>query len=217
MIFIWKRVFVTGTLYCHMSYSIDAVCALSYWRDYYPYPHRNNPRQPPVPLVSSLIASFMGSTWGPAGADRTQVGPMWATWKLLSGILSIIITFGFRCFRKITNYWECTVFCNPWVCAVLSTVIFIFVPPTHMLGIFRSEWLFPQNFPCQELCQYWLYFRGCRLPNSWSTSVVWLTYERKTHQNKNCDAEDQIFDGLLLITPDHFVWYFGQQNESKNL
>ena len=32
----------------------------------------------------SLIAKFMGPTWGPAGADRTQVGPMLATWTLLS-------------------------------------------------------------------------------------------------------------------------------------
>ena len=32
-----------------------------------------------------LKARFMGSTWGPPGADRTQVGPMWATWTLLSG------------------------------------------------------------------------------------------------------------------------------------
>ena len=28
----------------------------------------------------SLIARFMGSTWGPSGADRTQVGPMVAPW-----------------------------------------------------------------------------------------------------------------------------------------
>ena len=38
---------------------------------------------------TSLIARFMGSTWGLPGADRTQVGPMWATvnlaiWGLLS-------------------------------------------------------------------------------------------------------------------------------------
>ena len=31
------------------------------------------------------IARFMGSTWGPSGADRTQVGPMLASWTLLSG------------------------------------------------------------------------------------------------------------------------------------
>ena len=29
----------------------------------------------------------MGPTWGPSGADRTQVGPMLATWTLISGLL----------------------------------------------------------------------------------------------------------------------------------
>ena len=29
-------------------------------------------------------ARFMGPIWGPSGADRTQVGPMFATWILLS-------------------------------------------------------------------------------------------------------------------------------------
>ena len=33
----------------------------------------------------SLIARLMGPTWGPSGADRTQVGPMLAPWMLLSG------------------------------------------------------------------------------------------------------------------------------------
>ena len=33
----------------------------------------------------SLIARFMGPTWGPSGADRIQVGPMLAPWPLLSG------------------------------------------------------------------------------------------------------------------------------------
>ena len=32
---------------------------------------------------SILIAGFMGPTWGPSGADRTQVGPMLAPWTLL--------------------------------------------------------------------------------------------------------------------------------------
>ena len=30
---------------------------------------------------------LMGPTWGPSGADRTQVGPMLATWTLLLGLL----------------------------------------------------------------------------------------------------------------------------------
>ena len=33
---------------------------------------------------AALIARFMGPTWGPSGADRTQVGPMLAQWTLLS-------------------------------------------------------------------------------------------------------------------------------------
>ena len=37
---------------------------------------------------TSLIARLMGPTWGPSGADRTQVGPMLAPWTLLSGMLS---------------------------------------------------------------------------------------------------------------------------------
>ena len=36
--------------------------------------------------VLVLIARFMGPTWGPSGAGRTQVGPMWAPWTLLSGV-----------------------------------------------------------------------------------------------------------------------------------
>ena len=40
-------------------------------------------------LISELplIARFMGPTWGPSGADRTQVGPMLAPWTLLSGTI----------------------------------------------------------------------------------------------------------------------------------
>ena len=35
----------------------------------------------------TLIAKFVGPTRGPPGADRTQVGPMLASWTLLSGQL----------------------------------------------------------------------------------------------------------------------------------
>ena len=34
----------------------------------------------------------MGPTWGPSGADRTQVGPMLAQWTLLSGIIVAVIS-----------------------------------------------------------------------------------------------------------------------------
>ena len=35
--------------------------------------------------LTTLITRFMGPTWGPPGAARTQVGPMLAPWILLSG------------------------------------------------------------------------------------------------------------------------------------
>ena len=37
----------------------------------------------------SLIARFLGPTWGPSGTDRTQVSPMLAPWTLLSKIVCI--------------------------------------------------------------------------------------------------------------------------------
>ena len=35
--------------------------------------------------LTPLITRFMGPTWGPSRAERTQVGPMLAPWTLLSG------------------------------------------------------------------------------------------------------------------------------------
>ena len=39
---------------------------------------------------ASLMARFMGPTWGPPGDDRTQVGPMLAPWTLPSGMLLLM-------------------------------------------------------------------------------------------------------------------------------
>ena len=48
--------------------------------------------------IVSLIARFMGPTWGPSGADRTQVGPMLALWTLLSGMC------------RFSSYQSCNIF-----------------------------------------------------------------------------------------------------------
>ena len=37
--------------------------------------------------VYTLITRFMGPTWGPSGADRTQMGPILAPWTLPSGYI----------------------------------------------------------------------------------------------------------------------------------
>ena len=51
-----------------------------------------------VVSISSLTARFIGPTWGPSGADRTQVGPMLAPWTLLSGLVNFLpeASFGLR-------------------------------------------------------------------------------------------------------------------------
>ena len=45
-------------------------------------------------VARALIARFMGPTWGPSGADRTQVGAMLAPWTLLPGVANIGPTWG---------------------------------------------------------------------------------------------------------------------------
>ena len=40
-------------------------------------------------VLVSLIARFMEPTWGPAGADRTQVGPMLTPWTSLPGMVMV--------------------------------------------------------------------------------------------------------------------------------
>ena len=43
-----------------------------------------------------------GPTWGPSGADRTQVGPMLAPWTLLSG--TVLIACQHRCLSAAGHY-----------------------------------------------------------------------------------------------------------------
>ena len=69
-----------------MAWCNTAACPLLMHRIYcsFALSHRLTCRE----LRSSkptLIARFMGPTWGPPGADRTQVGLMLAPWSLLSG------------------------------------------------------------------------------------------------------------------------------------
>ena len=42
------------------------------------------------PRIAFPIARFMGPTWSPSRADRTQVGPMLAPWILLSRITCVV-------------------------------------------------------------------------------------------------------------------------------
>ena len=63
---------------------------------------------------NTLMARFLGPTWGLSGADRTQIGPMLAPWTLLSGYCSCV-----SCFQDSILIGICTCH-NEW--AVVSWV-----------------------------------------------------------------------------------------------
>ena len=53
----------------------------------------------------SLIARFMGPTWGPSGVVRTQVGPMLAPWTFLSGFSLKQALGTVYVFTSTTGHW----------------------------------------------------------------------------------------------------------------
>ena len=55
----------------------------------------------------SPIARVMGPTWSPPIADRTQVGPTWATWTLLSGLCRQTISSSLYSILMDDNGWTC--------------------------------------------------------------------------------------------------------------
>ena len=87
----------------------------------------------------------MGLTWGPPGADRTQVGPMLAPWILLSGYRQTTpspIRFGARITR--TNPWWLTRIFNmasDWLAAFASQSETIFEKNCWLTGILTWKFL----------------------------------------------------------------------------
>ena len=65
--------------------------------------------------ATTPVARFMGPTWGPSGADRTQVGPMLAPWTLLSGNEN----------TSSLNYWNPRVVIMPTLLPMVAPTAFI--------------------------------------------------------------------------------------------
>ena len=65
-----------------------------------------------VMLQTAPITRFMGRTWGPSRADRTQVGPMLAPWTLPSGsawcyeMLSTVIWYSLFDANNYIGVWK---------------------------------------------------------------------------------------------------------------
>ena len=78
--------------------------------------------------ITSLKARFMGPTWGPSGADRTQVGLVLAPWTLLSGMLNEILII---CCAYILSHYN--------VCAYIRTELLRYTSIKHFC--FRSMFI----------------------------------------------------------------------------
>ena len=80
--------------------------------------------------ILSQTAKFMGTTWGPSGANRTQVGPMLSPRTLLSGVLGIVSTA-----------WQPLLF--P-LCGVRLTWVSChsYDPGNHCRLVYLKEWMF---------------------------------------------------------------------------
>ena len=115
----------------------------------------------------SLIASFMGPTWGPSEADMTQVGPMLAPWNLLSALLSCTCS-ATEPFKKLTpgiNIFSCDQAAiwlvqsvrlsvrpsvRPSVCLSVCHTFFTMFPSSYHHEIFRSYYHGQKWCPCKR-------------------------------------------------------------------
>ena len=94
------------------------------------------PHVGPMNLVirDTLIARFIGTTWGPSGADRTQVGPMLAPWTLWSGY---ILPPGGQ---------------NKMAAALQTTFSIAFLWKKNLVSLFCIHWgMFPSSKPALGL------------------------------------------------------------------
>ena len=77
--------------------------------------------------IHALIARFMGPTWGPSGADRTQVGSMLAPWTLLSGWLNAK-DIELHCCHAAVKY----LYIKPSICFTTKP---LFTKTSHSYGV----------------------------------------------------------------------------------
>ena len=107
------------------------------------YDEINSGRLFPLELHTSLIARLMGTTWGPPGANRTQVGPMLAPWTLLSGSLCGLywgvplprVTFRAQIPKPRAYFWQVNIWGKiPWNNIKNGLMIRIFSSAKYMFS-----------------------------------------------------------------------------------
>ena len=107
--------------------------------------------------ISSQIARFVRPTWGPSGADRTQVGPMLVPWTLLPGMIRV------KCIRWVIAihilipcvswFWA-----YRWIGAAIYMAQSIKMKPSELYICFAT-------LSCISISQGCVYIIWCQLYN----------------------------------------------------
>ena len=106
------------------------------------YHNHRVPKRPP-------IARSMGPTWGPSGADGTQVGPMLAPRTLLSGSVHL----------EKRNYWllrifSCSMYCIYHCITLYSTDINVYIYVIAFVSLFQLYYhdIFNHSISTYSVC-----------------------------------------------------------------
>ena len=140
----------------------------------------------PVKITHSLTARFMGPTWGPSGADRTQVGPCWphglcylgwgsfrVVHSLLAKHLLAIRAVQADCAVTVSGIWNMTEIstglCEPTMhCCwpgnkplsdlMMTSFINAYMHPRPQWFSSRLNaiWFIIYKYASREFCQHWL-------------------------------------------------------------
>ena len=134
-----------------------------------------------------LIARFMGPTRDPPGADRTQVGPMWATWKLLSGLMCFVM--------KLENIY-------------MSQIVLYFLHSTLVVS-FYIKVILTLSIGCVN-CSHGNYYRFDVFDRKWDFATQYSDHTwRLKHWQLSC-----MFNSLFrLASKKHVSISFPEENQ----
>ena len=125
-------------------------------------------------MITSQIARFVGPTWGPSGAGRTQVGPILVPWTLLSGL-------GLLCPHIDGLVQDCSnssaLAMEILRCCTKPSISFIsvkMVPSTKIFFSFMSEmWIIITSKSIKNIMQSWVDIVG-QIMIEWET--FWASF-----------------------------------------
>ena len=158
----------------------------------------------------------MGPTWGPSGADRTQVGPMLVPWTLPSGMfssirkLSVGIIYNTRCCLDAFYYTSaCSWHSTGLVCSKRISRYGLFAATSNQISniLLLSCYELFTNKERLTLPHLWWAFRSdsplclCTTVSLWN--ILYQIMNEDWPKCDDCKLHLQNNDLLVMI----FVWY----------